>query len=301
MLSFLYGIIFLTKGVRAEMLGMKRRRRGRPSGVLLVAGRTLAVVFGLALAGCATNDGRPNTPAANITPATIMRVADTTRQSGDLAQAASLYQRAAQMDPTNIKPLLELGSIYGQMRLPKQAAEAWQAAISLDSRNTTALRGLGNSQLETGDAPAAIRSIRAAQAIQPDWRNDNSLGVAYDMLSDHAAAQAAYRDGLKLAPDNLQLTNNLGLSLTLAGDFAQAMPLLEATAKDPTATPRMRQNLALAYGLSGDDKKAAEIAKLDLDAAGVQENLGYYEFLRLLQDRSAIASTLGALQTDELK
>jgi Flp pilus assembly protein TadD len=277
---------------------MKRRGRGRPSGVLVIAGRTLAVVFGLALAGCAT---KPNTPTANITPGTIMRVADTTRQSGDLAQAASLYQRAAQMDPTNIKPLLELGSIYGQMHLPKQAAEAWQAAISLDPRNTTALRGLGNSQLETGDAPAAIRNIRAAQAIQPDWRNDNSLGVAYDMLSDHAAAQAAYRDGLKLAPDNLQLTNNLGLSLALAGDFAQAMPLLEATAKDPTATPRMRQNLALAYGLSGDDKKAAEIAKLDLDAAGVQENLGYYEFLRLLQDRNAIASTLGAHQTDELK
>ena len=58
---------------------------------------------------------------------------------------------------------------------------------------------------------------------------------------------------------------------------------------------------SLAYGLSGDDKKAAEIAKLDLDAAGVQENLGYYEFLRLLQDRNAIASTLGAHQTDELK
>ena len=36
------------------------------------------------------------------------------------------------------------------------------------------------------------------------------------------------------------------------------------------------------------------------DPAKVQENLGYYEFLRLLQDRKAIASTLGAHQTDEL-
>ena len=88
--------------------------------------------------------------------------------------------------------------------------------------------------------------------------------------------------------------------MALAGDFAQALPLLEKTGRDPKATPRMRQNLALAYGLSGDDKKAAEIAKIDLDAAGVQENLGYYEFLRLLQDRSAIASTLGAHQRDEL-
>jgi Flp pilus assembly protein TadD len=229
-----------------------------------------------------------------------MRVADTTRQGGDLAQAAALYQRAAQMEPTNIKPLLALGSVYGQLHLPKQAAEAWQAAVTLDPKNTTALRGLANAELEYGDPAGAIRNIRAAQAVQPDWRNDNSLGVAHDMLSDHVAAQAAYRDGLALAPGNLQLTNNLGLSLALSGDFAHALPLLETTAKDPAATPRMRQNLALAYGLSGDDKKAAEIAKLDLDPAGVQENLGYYEFLRLLQDRNAIASTLGAHQADEL-
>ena len=113
-------------------------------------------------------------------------------------------------------------------------------------------------------------------------------------------ARHAYRDGLALSPNNLQLNNNLGLSLALGGDFAQAIPLLEKTAKDPAATPRMRQNLALAYGLSGDDKRAAEVAKLDLDPAKVQENLGYYEFLRLLQDRKAIASTLGAHQTDEL-
>src|ERR1700682_3517729 len=205
------------------------------------------------------------------------------------------------MQPTNIKPLLALGDIYGQMHSPKQAAEAWQASIGLDPKNTTALRGLANAQLESGDAAGAMRNIRAAQAIQPDWRNNNSLGVAYDMMSDHASAQAAYRDGLTLAPGNLQLTNNLGLSLALSGDFAHALPLLEASARDPAATPRMRHNLALAYGLSGDDKKAAEIAKLDLDAAGVQENLGYYEFLRLLQDRNAIASTLGAHQTDELK
>jgi len=290
----------MSKGVYGEMAGMTNQCMARALVGLPAAGAALAMVLGIALTGCATPDGHPSAPANTVTPDAIMRVADTTRQSGDLAQAASLYQRAAQLEPKNVKPLLELGSIYGQMRLPKQAAEAWQAAVSLDPNNTTALRGLANADLQSGDASAAIRNIRAAQAIQPDWRNDNSLGVAYDMLADHAAAQAAYRDGLALAPGNLQLTNNLGLSLALAGDFAQALPLLEATAKDPTATPRMRQNLALAYGLSGDDKKAAEIAKLDLDAAGVQKNLGYYEFLRLLQDRNAIASTLGAHQADEL-
>ena len=257
------------------------------------------MVLAIALAGCATPTTQSKSPAATVTPEAITRVADTTRQSGDLAQAANLYLRVAQMEPKNVKPLLALGSVYGQMHMPKEAAEAWQAAIALDPKNATAWRGLANAQLETNDAAGAIRNIQAAQAIRPDWRNDNSLGVAYDMLSDHASAQKAYRDGLMLDPGNLQLTNNLGLSLALAGDFTHALPLLETSARDPRATPRMRQNLALAYGLSGDDKKAAEIAKLDLDATGVQENLGYYEFLRLLQNRNAIASTLGAHQAEE--
>ena len=263
-------------------------------GVLAAA----ALVLVAGLAGCA-DDGNSG-PAKTVTPDTMMRLADTTRQSGDLGQAAALYQRAAQMDPKNPKPLLALGSIFAQMQLPRDAAQAWTAALNLDPKNAAALRGLANAQIQTGDASGAIANLKAAQAIQPDWRNDNSLGVAYDMSGDHAAAQKAYKDGLTLDPNNLQLTNNLGLSLALTGNYDQGIPLLESSARDPRSTPRMRQNLALAYGLSGDDKKAAEVAKQDLDAAGVQENLGYYEFLRQLQDRNAIASTLGAHQADAL-
>jgi Flp pilus assembly protein TadD len=267
---------------------------------LRLLGATLIFAATLGLSGCETPANGPAPPATTVSPDQLMRVADSTRQSGNLGEAANLYARAAQMDPKNIKPLLALGSVYAQTHSPRPAGEAWQAALALDPKNATALRGLGNAQIELGDPASAIGNFQAAQAIQPDWRNDNSLGVAHDMQGDHAAAQTAYRDGLALSPNNLQLNNNLGLSLALGGDFAQALPLLEKTAKDPAATPRMRQNLALAYGLSGDDKKAAEVARLDLDAAGVQENLGYYEFLRLLQDRKAIASTLGAHQTDEL-
>ena len=49
--------------------------------------------------------------------------------------------------------------------------------------------------------------------------------------------------------------------------------------------------------IHGDAHTASRIAPFE---SGVKENLGYYEFLRLLQDRNAIASTLGAHQTDAL-
>jgi len=280
------------------MWGMGTSARSRTLPHWPARAAILAAFLGLTLLGCATSSTKPGTATDTVTPDAVMRLGDRTRESGDLANAAGLYARAAEMQPNDIKPLLALGEVLGQMHSPQQAAQAYQAALKIDPKNVMALRGLANAELEFEDPAAAVQNLQTAETIQPDWRNRNSLGVAYDMQGNHAAAQAAYRSGLALAPDNLQLTNNLGLSLALSGDFTQGLPLLEKSARDPAATPRMRQNLALAYGLSGDDKKAAEVAKIDLDAAGVQENLGYYEFLRLLQDRNSIATSLGAHQAE---
>ncbi|MEA2783412.1 MAG: hypothetical protein QOK29_4956 [Rhodospirillaceae bacterium] len=276
-------------------IGLKARssfRRGNAA--------TLALAVGLALTGCASNGNQPGSsgPGSQLSADTLMRVADETRNSGDLATAAGLYERAHDMDPQKIEPLLGLGTVWAQLRQPKSAADAWQAALAIDPKNTTALRGLANAEIQTGNAAAAIRHLQTASVDKPDWRTKNSLGVAYDMLGDHASAQSAYRAGLTVAPDNLQLLTNLGLSLTLSGNFPEALAMLGKAARDPAAGARQRQNLALAYGLSGNDQKAAEILKADLDPAKIQENLGYYEYLRLLHDRKAVAAAIGAHQAN---
>jgi Flp pilus assembly protein TadD len=262
-------------------------------------GATLVLVAGLALGGCASKyagSDTPPPPSGTVSSDTLIKLADQARESGDMATAAGFYQRAHEIDPRNIQPLLQLGGIWAQMRQPRSAAEAWQAALAIDPANATALRGLANAKIQSGDPAGAIAPLQTAARQQPDWRVQNSLGVAEDMLADHAAAQAAYRSGLGLAPGNPQLTSNLGLSLALAGDFTQALPMLEKAAQDPAATQRQRQNLALAYGLSGNDQRAAEVLKVDLDPAKVQANLGYYEYLRLLHDRKAVAAAIGAHQ-----
>jgi Flp pilus assembly protein TadD len=266
-------------------------------GVCAGRGAALVLVAGLALGGCASKyaqNNQPPPPSGTVSSDTLIKLAEQARDAGDLATAAGFYQRAHEMDPRNIQPLLQLGGIWSRMHQPRPAADAWQAALAIDPSNTTALRGLANAKIQSGDPAGAIAPLQTAARLQPDWRVQNSLGVANDMLADHAAAQAAYRAGLGLAPGNLELTSNLGLSLALAGDFGQSLPLLEQAARDPSATPRQRQNLALAYGLSGDDPKAAQVLKVDLDPGKVQANLGYYEYLRLLHDRKAIAAAIGA-------
>ena len=268
---------------------MTRRPRSRFVG-------TLAILACLLTSACANTQG-PKASGA-ISYDAFMRLGDDTRKQGDLVSAAQFYARAHELEPTRIEPLMDLAQVYSQAGEIKDAAGAYEEALKIDDRNADALRGLANLQLQTGDAAGAATNLRLALAQQPDWRTQNSLGVANDMLGDRVGAQAAYRAGLTLSPGNLQLMDNLGLSLVLSGDFAQGLPILEQAAKDPAATPRMRLNLALAYGLAGEPDKAAQVAKADLDAAKVEQNLGYYEFLRLLHNRNAIAAMLGAHQAE---
>ena len=256
----------------------------------------------LAILACLLASACANTQTSKASGAisydSFMRLANDTRNAGDLVSAAQFYTRAHELEPTRTEPLMDLAQVYAQAGQIKDAAGTYEEVLKIDGRNADALRGLANLQLQAGDAAGAATNLRLALAQQPDWRTENSLGVASDMLGDRVGAQAAYRAGLALSPGNLQLMDNLGLSLVLSNDFAQGLPILEQAAKDPAATPRMRLNLALAYGLAGEPDKAAKVAKADLDAAKVEQNLGYYEFLRLLHNRKAIAQMLGVHQAE---
>jgi Flp pilus assembly protein TadD len=71
----------------------------------------------------------------------------------------------------------------------------------------------------------------------------NALGVAYDLLGDHAAATGTYRQALAMVPASNAVRNNLALSLALQENFAEAVQLLRPLAEGPGATRRSRQNL----------------------------------------------------------
>ena len=75
-------------------------------------------------------------------------------------------------------------------------------------------RGANNKVLTL---PAHARELGLVTASG----GNHGLGVAYDLNGQHEAAQAAYRDGLDIAPDSMLLRNNYGLSLALAGEHEE--------------------------------------------------------------------------------
>ena len=248
-------------------------------------------VIALGLGACATTTASQSSQQVSVE--SMLRVADLTRSGGDLVNAVGLYQRAHELAPQDERPLVALGQIFAQLGSPASAAEAYRAAVAAAPSDVEARRGLGTALIAMGQPDVAITELEKALDIAKDYRIYNSLGVAYDMTGDHASAQTYYQTGLALSPGNLELSNNLGLSLALDGHYDEAIALLEKVSNVPNAPSRYRQNLALAFGLAGNRDKARQVAQQDLDYATAEKNLSYFDVLKGLGDDRTMAAALG--------
>jgi Flp pilus assembly protein TadD/septal ring-binding cell division protein DamX len=279
-------------------------RERRPARHTIV--RPLMLTVFLALSACSVFTGKDTagTRASGATPGnlapeqsedTMLKVADETRAGGDLGNAVGLYRRAHEMAPRDVVPLARAGDTLAQMQAYTEAADAYQAALSIDPNDPDLHRGFANVLLALGKPQLALAHLEiAASKNSGDPRIYNALGVAHDLGGRHDLAQDDYRKGLALAPDQLSLRNNLGLSQALSGDFNGGIATLSDLVSRPGSTARNRQNLALVYGLAGDDAHAALVARRDLDEAAVKNNLAYFTLLRSLDDVGRTAAILGA-------
>jgi Flp pilus assembly protein TadD len=267
--------------------------------------RPLTLTIAIALAACSgTNPERAGgrnsgAPPTALTPdensATLLKVADGTRNGGDLATSVSIYRRMHENSPGDPVPLARLGETLAALQAYTEAAAAYKAGVALAPNDPDMHRGYGNVLLALGKPQFALAQLEIAAAERPaDARTFNAIGVAHDMSGEHDLAQQAYRKGLSLDPDHLGLRNNLGLSQALAGDYPGATATLSDLVARPGATVRYRQNLALVYGLAGDNDHATSVARADLDEAAIRNNLAYYTLLRSLDDVGRTAAILGA-------
>lgn len=247
----------------------------------------------LALGGCGAFDGpqgagdiagrqSPGSIPANITSATLIDIAERTRSAGDIGSAISFYRRALALEPNNMKTLIGLGDTLNMAGAPNEAADVFRQALATAPKDPGALRGLGSTLIALNDPAAAAELFKTAIAGAPDARSYDGLGIAEDLLGDYKAATDAYEKALALAPHDLTIQNNLGLSQALSEDYVSAVETLHKVASDAAAGPRHRLNLALVLGLAGRIEEAAQVARIDLDERAVRSNVAYYMHLRAL-------------------
>jgi len=140
-----------------------------------------------------------------------------------VAEAESVCARAQALDST----AHEVHEAVGRLRLATgDAAEsetAWRRALAIVPQSPDVLIGLARALTAGGKTEEAENTHRRAIAAQPRYANAHTAyGSFLFGLGRASDAVVPYAEATRLAPDNPNTFNNLGIAHMLAGDFDQA-------------------------------------------------------------------------------
>ena len=115
------------------------------------------------------------------------------------------------------------------------ALEAYNDALTLDSRHAEARNAMATIYSQQGNFPKAEAMLREAVEQNPNAAHlRNNLGYVYFLQGNHSAAAAEFRAALKLEPNNEWARNNL--EMAQAGLAKQPDKVAERAKPSPTTT-----------------------------------------------------------------
>jgi Flp pilus assembly protein TadD len=204
-------------------------------------------------------------------PGSMYRIAESMRKVGNYDLAVKSYEQALQIDPTLTAAYLGMSQCL-RMTGRHDAALQLLKSSPMDVKDPVWYKEIGAVYTAAQKPRECLVYYRKAYDLDSsDVGTLNGLGVCNDLMGQHTEAQKWYNSGIAIAPAQ----SKLGLSLSLSSRTKEAIPMLEAIAEEPDASPRDRQNLAIAYGLSGDLDRAAKLFSQDLSQEDVRKNLAF--------------------------
>ncbi|HEX4138208.1 MAG TPA: tetratricopeptide repeat protein [Bryobacteraceae bacterium] len=178
------------------------------------------------------------------------------------AEAAPVLKDALDGSANSPQQSLRVNLLYSQALYETgdfaQAEQHYRAAADLDPKSADAQAGLARSLLRQSKLSDAAEHFRSAAAIDPRYK-DGLLDVAaeYEKSKMIAEAIAIYQE----FPENAAARERRGQLLAANGNFAAAIPGLEAAVK---ASPTLANRLALADAYKMNKQMDKEIEQLQL-------------------------------------
>lgn len=221
----------------------------------------VAAFFAISLTACAGDNARVTRPPEPVADsqdvASVVRLADSLRERGELTTAIAFYQRAAATsdDP---KELISLGRALAEVSANERAAGAFRRALAHEPDHPDALLGLGTAYLSLGQVDRSIQYLEQLvnQGDGTDPLRYAALGAALDIAGRHEQAVATYTAGLEMIPDDLDLKTNLALSYAFNDRHVEAINLMIEVTDALDARRSHHRNLVLVLALAGQDRDA---------------------------------------------
>ena len=148
---------------------------------------------------------------------------------GEDALAQQQYRQVLQRDVRNVDALLGMAAIAQRQGRDADAFGWYQKVLEVEPKNTVAQSALINAQAST-DGTATESRIKSMLAQQPEAAHlHEALGNLYAGQNQWPAAQEAYFNASRYAPNNADYAFNLAISLEHLGKSGLALVQYQRT------------------------------------------------------------------------
>jgi protein O-GlcNAc transferase len=145
----------------------------------------------------------------------------------NFAEAAAAFEKYLELKPDDSEARANLGFVDEALGQPDKAEAEYKKAIALDG-NANACFGLAKLYLSQKKLPEARDCAQQAVA-----KNDKSaafhnlLGVILNQMGKYPEAVASLENALRLTPNDVNLSVNLGVAYINSREFTKARELYE--------------------------------------------------------------------------
>lgn len=249
-----------------------------------------------------TPDTTPSVPESTTTamPENVSyALADSAYTARDYGRAADLFDAYSKQRPQNAWGFYMLGLSAWKAGQLDRARGAFQDALQLDPKNVKSMVNLSRVLLEEDRPQDALTQVHAALAVDSGsvdaWR---VLGRVEGRIGHLDDALGAYHTALSLDPQDTWSMNNMGLLLIGAGRYDEALgPLARAVQLDEHSVPAFENNLGIALERTGHMTLAAEAYRkaLQSDSTYAKAQVSLARVMQLDDDSTVDSVSVASL------
>lgn len=235
------------------------------------------------------------TPASSSDPNTILQEALSQHRSGNLSEAATLYQQLLDLLPKNPMILKFMGILEFQRGKFSESAKLLESSLQADPGQADALSSLGAAYQHLNLLEKAVASFDKAITLNPDLADAYSnRGFALNGLNRFDEALQSCDKAISLNPDHVEAYNNRGLALLSFKRFDEALESFDHAISLRSDVAILHNNRGLALSSLERFKEALEsfdrAITLQPDFAEAHTNRGKLLSISLNRFEEAIAS-----------
>jgi predicted Zn-dependent protease len=194
-------------------------------------------------------------PKDKIDQQNLLHAAMMASEDNRPADARMALEKVLALDPKSPTALRQLGELELQAGDYGQAAQHLKRAMEVRPDDATAAFYAGQAMEKSGDASGARDALESSLKLLPgQFTARLLLGQVYLELKDAKAAEDQFEAALLLQSDSVEAQLGLARAQIGNGNFAEAVPALEALSKTHSKNADVFNLLAQAY--SGMGKKA---------------------------------------------